>query len=78
MLHTLQTRFYTDWAFYRRVLAITLPIAIQKFHVHCNLQIRFIFIFANDKDTFVQPATGNRYFLFGSCFIKGFCFYRFY
>ena len=29
MLQTLQTRFYTDWDFYRRVLAITLPIAIQ-------------------------------------------------
>ena len=29
MLQTLQTRFYTDWDFYRRVLAITLPIALQ-------------------------------------------------
>ena len=55
MLQTLQTRFYTDWDFYRRVLAITLPIAIQNV-INLGVNMMDIIMLGQLGDTAIAAA----------------------
>ena len=55
MLQTLQTRFYTDWNFYRRVLAITLPIAIQNV-INLGVNMMDIIMLGQLGDTAIAAA----------------------
>ena len=63
MLQTLQTRFYTDWDFYRRVLAITLPIAIQNV-INLGVNMMDIIMLGQLGDTAIAAANlGGQLFI---------------
>lgn len=63
MLQTLQTRFYTDWNFYRRVLAITLPIAIQNV-INLGVNMMDIIMLGQLGDTAIAAANlGGQLFI---------------
>ena len=63
MLHTLQNRFYTDWDFYRRVLAITLPIAIQNV-INLGVNMMDIIMLGQLGDTAIAAANlGGQLFI---------------
>ena len=63
MLQTLQTRFYTDWDFYRRVLVITLPIAIQNV-INLGVNMMDIIMLGQLGDTAIAAANlGGQLFI---------------
>ena len=63
MLQTLQTRFYTDWDFYRRVLAITLPIAIQNV-INLGVNMMDVIMLGQLGDTAIAAANlGGQLFI---------------
>ena len=63
MLQTLQTRFYTDWNFYRRVLAITLPIAIQNV-INLGVNMMDVIMLGQLGDTAIAAANlGGQLFI---------------
>ena len=63
MPQTLQRRFYTDWHFYRRVLAITLPIAVQNV-INLGVNMMDIIMLGQLGDTAIAAANlGGQLFI---------------